>query len=239
MNTYLQLRDKHKGQTAFILGCGPSLYSFYKSKKTCWGIFDTNVVIAVNSSIIMAVDKLKWYTGNDYYRYFISNDSLCMRWSWWVKVQESKCIKIVRNSWEKYKDQLEGFLFFEPRPTKEDVINSDDIGLAYCASIPSAIDLSIQMGVKKILLFGVDHCTIDGKDHFWQYFHVFKQPFQVRPAQGSFSQQKKVFDFSIGTYKALKEFADNKKCKIYNCSINSELDIFEKIQFDDYLKRKD
>jgi hypothetical protein len=150
--------------------------------------------------------------------YWISNDSLCRRWSWWKDVKNGKGTKIVRNSWEKYKDELKDFLFFSPRPTPEDIINPEDTGLAYCGSVPSSIDLAIQMGCKKIFVFGLDHNAYRGKHHFWQFMEKNEQPKANPPAQGPWSQQQSVFPIGLKAYGALKGFAEYTGVDIYNVS---------------------
>lgn len=218
MNSYVQLINKHRGENAFIFGAGPSLWKnmqepFFEE------IHKHGITIVVNSAVIAVPD----------FDYWISNDALCRRWSWWKDVEKGKGIKVVRNSWEKYKDELKDFLFFEPRPTPEDTINCGHIGLAYCSSIPSSIDLAIQMGCKKIFLLGVDQDDYNGRHHFWQFMD--KQPIAKPPAQGPWQQQKKVFDLNIEAYEALKCFAECKNIKIYNCNPESKVEVFEKIKF--------
>ena len=228
MNTYTELIDKHKGENCFILGAGPSLFSnmnnslFYSLKKH-------GIVITVNSAILAEKSP----------NYWISNDHLCTNWSWWSIVRNSKCIKIVRNSWLKYKDDIEGFYIFSPRSTPEDVINFEEKGLCYCSSIPTSIDFSIKCGFKKnIFLLGVDQC-LDKKTnyhHFWQFLPIKDQPRQIKPAQSNWASQKKVFKYNDMAYKALNKFAEHKNCKIYNCNPESKVEVFEKIEFKDILK---
>ena len=223
MNSYIQLINNHRGENSFIFGAGPSLWynmhePFFKE------ISKHGITIAVNSAV-MAVPN---------FDYWVSNDSLCMRWSWWKDVIDGKGIKVVRNSWEKYKEELDDFLFFNPRPTPEDTINPGHIGLAYCSSVPSSIDLAIQMDCKKIFLFGVDQNAQKSKHHFWQYMD--KPPVANPPAQGPWEQQKKVFDFNNKAYDALSAFATAKGVNIYNCNPDSKVEVFEKIKFKDIEK---
>lgn len=240
MNTYTSLIDKFPGELAVVLGAGPTLYEYlYKCPEVKEFIGDMNkhIVISVNSSIMACVQKLGWLK-EEYpeKRFWISNDSLCMRWSWWDDVKKSKCTKIVRNSWEKYKDQLDGFLFFEPRKTSEDIIDPEDDGLCYCCSSSSAIDISIKLGAKKIFICGLDHKTINNNNHFFQFFPKSEQPRQIQPAQCSWEQQKSVFPIHLKAYTALSGFAEYKKCKIYNCNPDSLVEVFEKIEFKDIKK---
>jgi len=225
MNSYKILIDKYKDQNKyiFVVGAGPSLYQISRLQEFQKEIFK-HPVISVNSSILV----MPWYDGKPDDRYWISNDALVMRWTYWPKVQKSKCIKIVRNSWEKYHDTVKNFLIFNPRKTSENIINPDDIGLAYCSSIPSGVDLAIQMSCRMIFLLGVDHYMDKFRSHFWQYWHMRNQPKgPLSPQQ----QQKSSFGFSVQTYNALKKFAKSRGIKIYNCSKDSKLDVFKKIDF--------
>jgi hypothetical protein len=227
MKSYRILSNTHVGESCFILGAGPSLYyDFYCSFKK--DKIDNHVVISVNSSIIVT----DWDTTPDSgKRFWISNDALCKKWSYWPKVMKSNATKIVRNSWLKYEKELPDFLMFKPRPSSEDIINADEHGLSYCSSVPSSIDLAIQMGCKYIFLLGVDQREVDGVDHFWQYFPRKDRPRQLAPAQANFSQQKKVFPINNLAYKALAEFAVIKEVEIYNCSSANNL-IFRHMHFE-------
>ena len=223
INTYKKLIKKYNGEkkNCFVLGAGPSLY--YNMKEKIFSkLSEYGLVICVNSAIMAKKDCDIW----------ISCDSLCRKWSWFPEyVEKSKCIKIVRNSWLKYKSELEGFLYFSPRPTPEDVINPNDDGLCYASSTPSAIDLSIQCGCKKIFILGLDHYGGNGVNHFWHLFPRNKQPRQNKPAQGPWTQQKQVFSFNVQVYEALKNFAKYKNIKIYNCNPISKMNVFERIKF--------
>jgi len=220
MNTYTQLIDKHKGENAFVLGAGCSLY--FNTKEPLFSkLHEYGIVIAVNSAVL--ADKK--------FDYWVSNDSLCRRWSWWKNVKKGKGIKVVRNSWLEFKKDLDGFLYFKPRPTSEDIINSEDVGLCYCSSVPSSIDLAIQMGCKKIFILGLDHTDHSGKDHFWQLWPSNLRPSAHPPAQGPWHQQSSLFPIHLKAYKALKKFAKEKNVEIYNCNPKSKVEVFKKIEF--------
>lgn len=222
VNSYLKLRDKHTGESCFIFGAGPSLW-FNMQHPSFSKINEYGITIAVNSAV-MAVPN---------FDYWVSNDVLCRRWSWWKDVISCSGTKVVRDSWEKYKNELKDFLFFHHRPTSEDVINPDDIGLAYCSSIPSSIDLAIQMGCKQIFLLGVDQNDYEGKHHFWQFMEKDKQPICNPNVQDSWKRQQEVFDINMKALSALKGFAEYKKVKIYNCSHLSNVHIFEQVELYD------
>lgn len=231
INTYEKLIDKHKGQVAFVCGAGPSLYD-----AICTYAFRDifkYVVISVNSSIM----AMPWHTQEEMDRngvdpdrcYWISNDALCRRWSWWQMVKDANCTKIVRNSWLKYKAELDGFLYFSPRPTPEDIIKDYDKGLAYCSSGCSAIDLAIQMGCDFICLLGIDNGFDHGYTHFWQLWDKDRHPIQYKPAHGPREQQEQVFELNKQAYAALHDFARKKHAGIINCSPLSQLNQYLKI----------
>ncbi len=228
MKSYETLIDKYKGQnkSAFILGAGTSLYSAW----SCFRFSEifNHVVVAVNSGIVAT----EWEEGDPEDRYWISNDALCMRWTWWDKVKKSKATKIVRNSWLKHEDKIKDFLIFNPRPTSEDVVNPEDKSLCYPSSIPSAIDLCIQMNIYHIFLLGVDQYKCGDKTHFWQLMPEEYYQRQLKPAQGPWEQQKKSFGLNIKSYEALREFAIDRSTFIHNCSPFSKVNVFHKIDFE-------
>lgn len=229
INTYKSLIDKHRGESCFVIGAGPSLWYLMHNPLFTY-LHTYGISIVVNSGVLAIPD----------FHYFISNDALCRNWDWWPIAKNGKGIKIVRNSWWKYREELKDFLYFSPRSTSEDIIHSEDEGLCYCSSIPSAIDLAIQMGCKNIFVLGLDQREYKGKHHFWQFFN--NKPKQIKPAQARWKEQEKVFKFNNKSYKALRKFSEYKKCNIYNISHMMEdksgnirwmtqVDIFEVIHF--------
>jgi len=229
-NSYIILRDKHKGQSCFIVGAGPSLYEV--SRHPRYKKIFKHVSIFVNSSIL----AIKNNYAKKNRTYWISNDALVMRWTYWYDLKIANCTKIVRNSWSKYKEAIKGFLMFHPRPTSEGVIKPKDRGLAYCSSVPSALDLAIQMGCKKIFLIGVDHYMEGNKSHFWQFWSTSKWPKGPLAVQG---QQMRSFQFNLQAFKALKGYAETKRVKIYNCNRLSRVKYFKKITFEEALDKAD
>jgi len=222
MKSYKDLLNAHNEETCFIIGSGTSLYE--QSSSSCFAKIFDHVVIAVNAGIILCL----WQDGEPNKRFWISNDASVRHWSFWPKVKSSKSIKVVRNSWEKYYDEIKDFYFFPPRPGKEDEINENEDGLAYCSSVPSALDLAIQMGCKRIYLLGVDHYLVGGKIYFWQYWPYLKQP------KGPFTPikvQNNIYDINFSAFRALDVFAEKRGAKVFNCSKDSRVDAFEKIDF--------
>ena len=185
-----------------------------------------------------------------------------MKWSYWDSVVNSKCKKIIRNSWGKHYDRLKThgdcFYDFAPRSgwdnapkninelmygdgckepqtdeEKDRAIKEDEKGLCCISSIPSAIDLAIQMGCKKIFLLGVDHYMAGKYSHFWEYFPVGKRPkVSLGGYRATHDMQKAMFDENQKTYSALDRFAEKKEAKIFLCNPKSRVKSFDKIEFD-------
>ena len=232
LESYLRLKGKHTGENAFIIGAGPSLYKELTNKRLDNRIND-HVVVAVNSSCII----MDWDQGSSYKRYWISNDALCRRWSYWEGLKKSKCIKVVRDSWERYYKEIPDFLQFSPRPTSEGVINPEDEGLCYCSSVPSAVDLCLQMGCKRVFVLGVDHSVLKGKTHFWQFFDTKDRPFRFDRGMATLGEQNNAFRYNDLAYPALRGFADRLGAKVYNCNPNSRaIDVFDKIELEEALR---
>ena len=227
--SYIEIidRDKLTGP-GFVVGAGSSL-----SYLDISGIFE-HTVFSVNSSIIL----MPWESGESKKRFWISNDALCMGWSYWKKLQKCKCNKIVRTSWLKHFNKLSDFYFFHPRSTSEGVVDKNDDGLSYCSSVPTAIDLAIKMGVNPIFLIGVDHSFSKNHSgtHFWQDLPKTSQPTSKSGGPPPRNAQSRVFLYNNMAYQALSSFARSKSIDIFNCNKRSSVDEFKKIDFMDYKK---
>jgi hypothetical protein len=111
-------------------------------------------------------------------------------------------------------------------------VDPEDTGLAYCSSIPTSLDLAIKMGCSNVYLLGVDQYMLeDGKSHFWQLWDKEKQPYRIDRRIASYEEQQDTFNYNNLAYPALKKFADNEGVKVYNCSINSNVEVFAKITY--------
>jgi len=227
LKPYISLKDKHLGESAFIVGSGTSLNNLDIS-----GIHKY-VVISVNASILL----MNWSKGKPDKRYWISNDAFCRQWSYWKDVMEAKANKIVRDSWRRYFRELSGFYVFSPRPTDENHLNVEDEGLCHCSSVPSALDLALQMGCKKIFLLGVDHYMRhrSGRRYFWDHWEKRDRP-RFKKELHPKVHQMRIFVLNNKMYKQLDKFADYKNAVVYNCSLSSQIDSFRKIALEDALK---
>lgn len=221
MQSYDILINKHVGENCFIVGAGTSLHGLDLS------LIHNHIVISVNSSFIV----MPWAAGAEDRRYFLSNDSAIRNWNYWDYVKKSKSIKIIRDSWKKYYDEIPDFLVFSPRTTSDGVINPEEKALCYSSSVPSSIDLAIQMGCKNIFLLGVDHYFSGNKSHFWQYWPKETQPVPLKTVVPPLVMQKYIFDLNEKSYEALETFSKLKKCNIFNCNPLSKIKHFNKIDY--------
>lgn len=233
MNTYTKLINKYKNnEKCYVIGAGLSLHKLIYNKDFIK--IQDSVVITVNSAIL----AMKWEKGIQDNRYFVSDDFIVTKWSYWNSVLSSKCNKVIRSSWVKHKDEIKGFnefFIFEPRNTPENIINYNEKALAYASSVLSSIDLALQMGCKKIYLLGVDHYTDGWRSHFWQYWTYSKWP---KGPLSPITQQKESFNHNIQAFEALKGFADYLGAEIYNCSKDSKVEVYKKIDFKETINGK-
>lgn len=228
---YTDLLDHPNSGIAFVCGAGTSLELDY-AQHPRKDIIHKHTVISVNSSIMM----MPWGSGSIDNRYWISNDALCRRWGYWRQVMSANAIKIVRDSWKPYFSDIPDFYQFWPRPTSENIIQPKDLGLAYCSSVPSAIDFCIQSGYKKIVLLGVDHYMIDGKSHFWQFWSKDKWPSGWQMLLSPKKQQQNVFEnYNQMAFSALDDFAKIKSVEIINTNPKSNVEVFDKLPLDQVL----
>jgi len=236
VNTDLSdLKNLHENEKCFVIGAGPSLYGLDSS------VLEKHVVIAVNSSVVI----FKWCKGEPDRRFWVSNDTLCMRWDYfWTQVLRAQCNRVVRTSWSRYDKKIEGhgFRYFRPRKSGADdgkSLSASDGGLCSISSVPTSIDLAILLGCKKIFLLGVDHKMLNAKSHFWQFWPVKKWPKRkdrnrfFRPEQ---SHQTAVFEKNMAVYKALDIYAKENGVEIYNCTKRSVIKSFPKITLDEALE---
>lgn len=225
------LADIHTGRKCFVCGAGPSLAFLNLSK------IHNHVVIATNSAMML----MPWAEGDPDSRYWISNDTLCLKWSYfWKDVLRSNCHKIVRTSWRKRDDELHkhGFRYFAPRESQKIPLENSGKSLCYESSVPSAIDLALLMGCKEIYVLGMDHKMLHGNSHYWQFWPKEKWPQRsdkgknFRPEQ---NHQLRVFQENKKVYIALDELSKRLGAQIYNCSNISTITTFPKITLEQAL----
>lgn len=233
MSDLSDMINRCDGDVCYVLGAGPSLHGLKIS--SIWN----NTVITVNSSIMLAPWNDKSKVVPDH-RYWVSNDSSVMDWSYfWDDVVKKNCNRIIRTSWwpSKAKYDKYDFRYFRIRDTKKDRPLSqyaESKGLLGISSVITAIDLAIMLGCKEINLLGVDHGFVDGKSHFWQFYPNKKQPKRFGSSKpNSQTEQKNVFQKNLECFQLLNEYAKKNKCAIYNCSKESKINIFPFREFKD------
>lgn len=235
LKPYTDLSDLvgiHRGSKCFVVGAGPSLAFADLSH------IHNHVVISTNSSALL----MPWDKGSENKRYWISNDTLVLQWSYfWTHVLRAKCSKIVRTSWRKHEDKIKhyGFRYFSPR--KVEKIPLQRLGEMLCStsSVPTAIELAIIMGCHSIYLLGVDHKMVHSNSHFWQFWDKGKWPQRKEKGKNFRPEQKhqlKVFKMNLAVYEALQELAEREGSKIYNCSIRSIVTTFPFLSLDEAMK---
>ena len=222
----------YPGSKCFIVGAGPSLALLDLS-----GIHK-HVVISINSSAMV----MPWKDGDADKRFWISNDVLCLRWSYfWAHVAKTQSVKIVRTSWKKHEDKLTGynFRYFAVRKSEKHPLLPDDPGLCFNSSVPTGIDFALKLGCKQIYLLGVDQTMVHGNSHFWQRWPKESWPRRsdkkkyFRPEQ---KHQIKCFEYNEQVFGALHQLAKRKEAEIHNCSNISRLEEFPLTSLDDALK---
>lgn len=222
-------KDLHSGRKCFIVGAGPSL-AFLDIQP-----IHKHVVISVNSSAML----MPWESGDIDSRYWLSNDVLCMKWSYFYSnVLRAKCNKIVRTSWKKKDNEIRGYGFRYFSPRKNDAIIDDSGKFCGTSSIPTAIDFSMYLGCTSIYLIGVDQRMVHSNSHFWQFWNKKKWPSRsdkrplFRPEQ---PHQIKVFEKNKLVFQSLQKYAQSKDISIFNCSSRSKVDVFPKISLEEAL----
>jgi len=222
-----------EGSSCFVVGSGPSLIDQDISQIHQFPVFTVNAGILLMDWIDM---------GNPSNRYWLSNDSMCMVWDYfWDKVCRSRCRRVVRTSWLQFRDQFEryGFRYFEPRKTEPDQpLDEDDPGLSWISSIPTALDLAIKTGCKRIFLLGMDHKLRDGKSHFWQFLPEEQHP-KLRRSRSLYTpdvkEVTKFYDMNIPCFEQIKAFGEKKGVSIYNCTPDSAIKVFDYMDLENAL----
>jgi len=230
-----EFNGRYRGQIAFIVGAGTSLRSQdpYKLKDY--------VVFTVNSSIL-------WCNWSDFW---VSDDQSVRFWDFFYQdLKYSKTTVLLYE--DKLKNQAELFgnrsVLFRHRTkyhfTKKysHTDKKNHIGQSR-TSLGSAIMVCYIMGFSRVCLLGVDGCRYAGKRYFWQ-FDGFDKP--TRSDTRNVDNYSKVKKGSLETDTDLvnigpywKKLAYNipNNFEVYNASPRTEIDVFPKIQLDQFLSQ--
>lgn len=225
-NDVEQFRNLHSGAKCYVCGAGVSIGAQDLSS------IHSDVVICVNSAALL----MPWHElGETLKRFWVSTDVLCAQWNYfWEKVVKFDCTRVVRESWARQANlKMVDLRFYAPRKTQRP--EWDQTGLLAGSSILSAIDLSLLMGCKKIVLLGVDHQMINGKSHFWQLWPKKDRP-RREGKPDSFApghaQQTRVFASNMRQFSVLNTYAKSLGATIYNASPSSVLKDFCQISIE-------
>lgn len=219
----------HKGKRCFIVATGPSLKSsdlnLLKSKK--------ELCISMNS-IYYAFNKTEWrpnyYMAQDYRvlntikqtidgwpvkANFISNDNE----AFW-EIKHNRNVYKYHQTYDYYFDRCPKF--------------SEDISWrAYNGSTITytCIQLAAYMGFKEIYLLGVDFTNGSQKKSMAQP-HFYEED-EDKKSYGASYYNVAFTEKTFNAYLAAKQYADSHGMKIFNATRGGELEIFERINFDE------
>lgn len=238
MRNLQELNSIHSGLPAFIIGAGPSLATenleSLRNNKNC-------VTLAVNSGIVAFPQA----------NYFVSDDQEIFRWNFFYETLRNDSQTKVLLYEDKLKNVADWFgdraYLFRHRKGIHvpDYYDHEDkktyIGETR-TSLGSCIMIAHLMKCSPIILLGVDCCRHEGKRYFWQ-LHGFTPPVRNdgMPVD-KFKKCKvkhKVSDTDLldisRSWQALG-IALLQKCKVFNGSSMSILNVFSKVDWRKYAK---
>lgn len=231
-----EFNSLYAGKPAIIIASGPSVLGVDFSKtKNC-------VTIAVNSG----------YVAHKESDFFLSDDWSVVNWSYFFKdLRESTTTPLLYE--DKFRDANRVFgdriVFFRHRKgyhVTDQYSHSDSKNhiLQARTSVGSAIHVAHIMGCSPIGLVGVDCCRINNMRYFWQ-FNPAKYGYPFRRDKSHFDAFRRIMHKGkqsdtdlVDILSYWNDFGSelNKNCKIYNLSPNSVLDVFPKMELNEFLR---
>lgn len=248
----IEFKDIHKGKRCFILGSGPSI------KKEDLKPLKNEIVFALNNfyvhedfAEIMSGDVPKYYMTAP-----IHSPQTEDEWKQWFEDMQSHMPKNINmifglNSYKgNIKHILETYGIFKEynitwyyagiNISKEYKFNVRDIQLTnviWSASTVStyALIMAMYMGFDKIYLLGVDHNYICLKKE--ENYRFYKSAIHQQQEHQRMNFKKSDEFFGTGKVFLEKELiSENCKINIFNCSWDSLLNMFERIELKDIVK---
>jgi len=227
MRTLEEFNGVHAGRRCFIVAAGPSILNQdLESLKL-------DIVIAVNSGFL----AVPWAT------YFISDDWSVANWSFFfddlVHSQTIPLLYEFKLGTSAYMFGNRAVLFRHKKgisiPDKYIHMNQEFLIGETRSSVGTAIMVAHIMGCSKIVLLGVDGCRLGTARYFWQLSKKYKAPYRndgLSPDRyRKCTVRGQVTDSDLmDINKSWEAFgkAVLKKCKVYNASENSLVDVFPK-----------
>lgn len=238
MRNLEEFNGKYIGKIGLILGSGPSLIQhleFLKSIPNDW------VSFAVNSA----------YVGCPASDFFVSDDWEAALWSYLavdLRNSNKTAVLLYENT---LKDKAEWFndraVLFRHRTGYElsDRYSHNDKSMYLQQSrnsVGTAIGIAHIMGLSPIVLLGVDCCRDNGYRWFWQYPEFPHKPRRLdgHKSDKYFYREGSKTDYDlvdILRYWRRMGIKMLEKCEIYNASPISILDVFPKVNLEEFIER--
>lgn len=219
-----RFHNLHKGQRCFIVATGPSLrmddLNLLKDYK--------EICISMNS-IIYAFNKTEWhpdyyvmsdYRGFDEYKNILNTLPIKVKFlpdntdTFWNEKHKENIYRYHQH-YEYYYNKLPKFSE-----------NFAEKSYAGSTVTYTCLQLAVYMGFKEIYLLGVDFT--DGRSTGGKYNHFYEEEEFVAVCH---------IDHVEAAYKSAKKYAGEHGIKIYNATRGGNLEVFERINFDDIFRR--
>ena len=216
-------KNLHAGKRCFVVATGPSLRG------------EDLDVLARNNEICISMNSIHKIFDQTIWRpnYYVTSDYRQMRDEKEVLdyMEKTKCF--IADTYEPFiKEEhapniliyhvgilwnMEGFIPFS-NDFSQTVYNNGTV--TYCA-----IELAVYLGCKEIYLLGTDASGINGNYQKYGHFYEEKELEAV-----CLSHQVYV------SYMSAKKYADENNIKIYNASRGGELEVFQRVKFDELFR---
>ena len=216
-----KFKNCHYGEKCFIVATGPSL------KMNDLDILHKNNIVCFSmNGIFKAFGQTKWYPD-----YYVASDSKVINfWEKQIYSLNSKAIflsdMITSDTLFKKNNVYKWHLLLDEIIEKPPEFSSDFSFGGYCGSTVTydgCLQLAVYMGFKEIYLLGVDCCNYGDKGTVH-----FTDDYTSKDFNGHLYIEKNIL-----AYEAAKKYADEHGIKIYNATRGGNLEVFERVNFDD------
>lgn len=220
-------KDKHRGERCFIIGNGPSL------NKMDLSYLKDEITFGVNK-IYLLFDKLGFST-----TYYVSINGLVIE-QCAADIEKIKCPKFIKWEHRGYFPSAPETIFLRSRGVPGFYPDPDKEGLWEGGTVTYVnMQLAYFMGFSKVILIGVDHSFKntdspnkvvisegDDTDHFDpDYFGK------------GFKWQLPDLETSEKAYRLAKEVYESSGRSIVDATQGGKLDIFEKVKYEEVIKK--
>lgn len=230
MRNLEEFNGRFSKEICFIIGSGPSLVDFDPN------ILRDRLTISVNSGFLAAPNS----------KFFLSDDENVCRWSYFNNELMTADATVLL-----YEDKLEheamkfgsrAVLFrhrkgYHITPRYKHEVYENRLFEAR-TSVGTAVHVAFIAGCREIVLLGIDCCRVSGKRYFWQFWD--RPP--TRSDSVPVDYYRKIKSDTIETDSDLVDIlrywkklyhSVRGKCKIYNASPISLVDVFPTIKLSD------